>query len=264
MKSKKILYREISFLHIKNTQDRKKTIMADRFKDLNINSSSQKKPVNKIENSQRENIFKTTVPDNYNNQKQRSTTGKSLKQLADQSSGRGQSKQNSYIHRERGNNNGKGKMFVKESKYRISENVKREEFNIANVEFPDLVKDIENKEEKAENIYKDKVNKVQVTINKKQERELPKGWIYLSQCKQNSKEKTVHKNKESEISPYYNPAMAKKILEDRLIYREELNRLLGDISPYWNMVYPEDLDDSDNMYEIDEESEDEEDYVEDW
>ena len=68
---------------------------------------------------------------------------------------------------------------------------------------------------------------------------------------------------ENEISPYYNPILAKKILEDRLKYREELNDLLGDISPYWNMVYPDDLDDSDNN-DSDEETEEEEEYVEDW
>lgn len=235
--------------------------MADRFKDLNVNNSSQKKSVNKIENNKRENIFKTSDPDCCN-QKQRSTTGKSLKQLADESYSRGQSRQNNtYRHRERGNN-GKGKMFVKQSKYRLSETIKHEEFNIKDIDFPDLVKDVEKQEEKTENIYKDKVNKVQAITSEKQEKKLPKGWINLSKIK-HSKINTSDKDEVSEISPYYNPKMAEKILEDRLRYREELNELLGDISPYWNMVYPEDLDYSDDVY-TDEESEDEEEYVEDW
>ena len=237
--------------------------MADRFKDLNVNNSSQKKPVNKIENSKRENIFKISDTDRYNNQKQRSTTGKSLTQLATETYSKGQSRQTTYRQRERGNNNGKGKMFVKQSKYRLSENIKREEFNIKDVEFPDLVKDIEKREEKTENIYKDKVNKVEAITSEKQEKKLPKGWINLSKIR-NSKENTSDKDEASEISPYYNPKMAEKILEDRLRYREELNELLGDISPYWDMVYPEDLEDTDDNYDIGEESDEEEEYVEDW
>lgn len=240
-----------------------KTIMADRFKDLNVNNSSQKKSFNKIENSKRENIFKTSDPDRCNH-KQRSTTGKSLKQLADESYSRGQSRQNNaYRHRERGNN-GKGKMFVKQSKYRLSETIKQEEFNIKDIDFPDLVEDVVKQEETTENIYKDKVNKVQVITSEAREKKLPKGWINLREIKHN-KANIDDKDKESEISPYYNPKMAQKILDDRLRYREELNELLGDISPYWDMVYPEDLDYSDDdVYNTDEESEDEEEYVEDW
>lgn len=233
--------------------------MADRFKDLNVNNSSQKKTVNKIENSKRENIFKTSDPDRCN-QKQRNTTGKSLKQLADESYSRGQSRQNTYRHREKGNN-GKGKMFVKQSKYRLSEKIQREEFNIKDVDFPDLITDVVKQEEMTENIYKDKVNKVQATTSETREKKLPKGWINLREIKHN---KANTEDKEYEISPYYNPKMAQKILDDRLRYREELNELLGDISPYWDMVYPQDLDYSDDVYCTDEESEDEEEYVEDW
>ncbi len=61
-------------------------------------------------------------------------------------------------------------MFVKQSKYRLSENIKREEFNIKDVEFPDLVKDIAKREEMTENIYKDKVNKVEATTRGTQEK----------------------------------------------------------------------------------------------
>ncbi len=149
--------------------------------------------------------------------------------------------------------------YVKE----IEKDLHVDEFNIKDVEFPDLVKDIAKREEMTENIYKDKVNKVEATTSGTQERKLPKGWIELSKIK-NSKENTSDKDEASKISPYYNPKMAKKILEDRLSYREELNELLGDISQYWDMVYPEDLDYSDDIYCTDEESEDEEEYVEDW
>ena len=116
-------------------------------------------------------------------------------------------------------------------------------------------------EEITENNYIDKVNKVEKESIKPKPT-LPKGWVNLRLLKPiPKKEKECTEN---EISPYYNPALSKKILDDRLRYREELNELLGDISPYWNMVYPEDLDDSENYNESDEESEEEEEYVEDW
>jgi hypothetical protein len=147
------------------------------------------------------------------------------------------------------------------SKSKNRENVKpKEEFKIETSEFPELVKCVQ-KEEITENNYIDKVNKVEKESIKPKPT-LPKGWVNLRLLKPiPKKEKECTEN---EISPYYNPALSKKILDDRLRYREELNELLGDISPYWNMVYPEDLDDSENYNESDEESEEEEEYVEDW
>ena len=57
-------------------------------------------------------------------------------------------------------------------------------------------------------------------------------------------------------------------MENRLKYRKELNEILGDISPYWNMDIEfendtEDYDD-DDAYLNDTYDEEEEDYVEDW
>ena len=49
-----------------------------------------------------------------------------------------------------------------------------------------------------------------------------------------------------------------------MIYREELNELLGDMSPYWEPI-TEGLDRDDDYDEDDEdEYEEEEEYVEDW
>ena len=66
-----------------------------------------------------------------------------------------------------------------------------------------------------------------------------------------------------EINPYYNPENAIKILEDREKYREELNDILGDISPYWDMSW---LDESIIDYEDEnvETEESEEEWVDDW
>lgn len=227
--------------------------MADRFKDLNVNTSYRKQK-DKNNNGTRENIFKSSQ--SQNSQK-REVTGKTLEQLAQETNNRPSGKYQ-HKYRERGNNDNRKKMF---SKSKNRENVKpKEEFKIETSEFPELVKYVQ-KEEITENNYIDKVNKVEKeSINT--EPTLPKGWINLSLVKQIPKrEKDCTEN---EISPYYNPALSKKILDDRLKYREELNELLGDISPYWNMVYPEDLDDSENYNDSDEESEEEEEYVEDW
>ena len=68
-------------------------------------------------------------------------------------------------------------------------------------------------------------------------------------------------NTEVQISEYYNPKLSKQILNDRTKYREELNDILGDISPYWNtnLYYDED-DEEHNDDEYDDEEYDEDDY----
>ena len=130
------------------------------------------------------------------------------------------------------------------------------EFNIENTDFPELIKPVQSNLT-SENIY----NKNESSDKIIEKKTLPPGWVSVL-----SKQHTLIKknNIESEISPYYNPKMAKKTLENRLIYREELNELLGDISPYWDMIYPDELEDSDIDYTDEESDEEEEEYVEDW
>jgi len=48
------------------------------------------------------------------------------------------------------------------------------------------------------------------------------------------------------ISEYYNPSLSVSILNRRAEYREELNEMLGDISPYWNKTTHEELSDLDD------------------
>jgi hypothetical protein len=238
--------------------------MADRFKDLNI-GSSQKKNSKVNNNPQRENIFKNSESKSSHDVKQRNTTGKSLKELAEENNNKGSGRYNSYRHKERGGGyrHGKGKMFTKTNIVKSSEKVK-EEFNIEKIEFPELVKHVE-KSEIVENIYKSKVNVIPEKNSKTQEVTLPKGWVNLKLANSLTRVNNDNNdNKELDISPYYNPKLAKTILDDRYKYREELNEILGDISPYWNMVYPEDLEDSDDNYDTDEISDEEEEYVEDW
>ena len=55
-------------------------------------------------------------------------------------------------------------------------------------------------------------------------------------------------------------------MEERIKHREELNDILGDMSPYWNMDYIVNLEEEEEQYanNSDYDSEDEEEYVEDW
>jgi len=153
--------------------------MADRFKDLNI-GSSQKKINGKVNNSQRENIFKSSESKSSQNPKQRNTTGKSLKELAEENSNRGSERYNSYRHKEKGGGgyrHGKGKMFAKRNI--VSSEKVKEEFNIEKIEFPELIASVEKSEILVENIYKDKVNRIPEKNIKKQEVTLPKVWVNL-------------------------------------------------------------------------------------
>ena len=39
---------------------------------------------------------------------------------------------------------------------------------------------------------------------------------------------------EDQPNPYYNPTRSRRILQTRDFYRDEMNSLIGDVSPYWN------------------------------
>ena len=106
--------------------------------------------------------------------------------------------------------------------------------------------------------YLEKTKKIKEE-KEKNLRKVPVGWIILHK---GMVTKNLIVSEKPEINPYYNPAMAEKILEDRELYREELNNILGDMSPYWDMSWL-DNDIIDDELESDEESEEEE-YVEDW
>ncbi len=65
------------------------------------------------------------------------------------------------------------------------------------------------------------------------------------------------RKQEKEINEYYNVNAARMITESRQEYRKELNDILGDISPYWDIPI-EIEDDEDNDSDIEAYSEDEE------
>lgn len=187
------------------------------------------------------NIFK--IKDKNSNPK-RNMTGKSLSELAEP---RQRHIQQNYRKGGRRNND---RMFI-----RPSAPPPPPQFEIKKQEFPELVEGKEVDITKP-NDYIKKVKKVQEE-KLQYISTLQKGWVKLPI------KNFVIKKKEP-VSEYYNPANARKILEDRLEYREELNDILGDMSPYWDMIYPDELEYQDLEDYSDNSEDEEEEYVEDW
>ena len=92
---------------------------------------------------------------------------------------------------------------------------------------------------------------------------LSKGWIILHNQKYNQKKFIPIKSaNNTENNTLFKPPRycAQLIFENRQRYREELNEILGDISPYWNSQY-EDNDSDDNYSDDEGVYTDEEEYI---
>lgn len=242
--------------------------MADRFKSLNSSSTGKKqeqKTSNRSNtNSSHENIFKSKE---VGTREKRNITGKSLKELATttykpNSKGKnGQKNKNNLNHNHNHNHN-------RRSNFKNEFKEQKKEFDIKNCEFPTLVKDTDksNRETESDIDYKKRVETSNLEESKEVVNILPKGWILLTKGKQYEKKYEKKIEPEDEISEYYNPIGAQKIMEERIKHREELNDILGDMSPYWNMDYIVNLEQEEEEYANNSEydSEDEEEYVEDW
>lgn len=143
-----------------------------------------------------------------------------------------------------------------------SSKVKPREFNMDKCMFPDLVKSIviADKDPVVEDSYMSKIQKFRES-NLVTET-VPRGWIILSKATSKKyKPKTL--NPENERNPYYNVWNARAIIKNRQKYREELNDILGDISPYWNMkIYA--MEDQEEYDEPEYSDDDGEDSVEEW
>jgi len=144
-------------------------------------------------------------------------------------------------------------------------------FNLIPENFPELNEDIKNSilaidSEKPEKTDEPSyLEKIKIEKNKKLiKRLVPPGWIILSKLtrptQRTSLTQTSTSNQKFLIedgTDYNNPTKSKNILNDRIEYRNELNNILGDISPYWDMsLYDDDEDDDDD----DEDDYDEDDY----
>lgn len=159
----------------------------------------------------------------------------------------------------------------KQNLFRNSQNRSKvkKEFKVDSEEFPTL----ENKSINTENLseidkkpeltYSEKIIKQKMI---QQEAITNKKWLVLTReslAKLPKKETNREEEKEEEegkeegkeeVNEYYRKNAANLIIETRRQYREELNDILGDMSPYWDL--PIEIDDDD------EEEEDEEEYSE--
>ena len=135
----------------------------------------------------------------------------------------------------------------------------KQEFKIEQQQFPTLT----NNETDTSTIDKNNDTKElsyfeKITKQKEIQKEATKsdGWIILT--RKTLLEMSLKPKIEPEpINEYYNKNAAKLITETRRQHREELNDILGDMSPYWNLPTEVEDDDDDDL-EYDGYSEDEE------
>ena len=128
------------------------------------------------------------------------------------------------------------------------------EFNAQSEFFPQLNQDLSNNDIVINCSEQSYLEKIKVTkLNAEKREPIPPGWQYLISTNNNSLQK--HKiTKTTNI--YYNPSLTVQILNDRQKQREELNEIVGDISPYWNMNLYDDNDDDDIIeYDYDDQNE---------
>ena len=151
----------------------------------------------------------------------------------------------------------KNRFHMREKREKIEKIEKREKnIDIGEIAFPSLVKRGEyTQEEKQANPTKGMsyIEKIKYfkELNEKKD-PLPKGWTILSKNQQFAPYEKVNIDE----NPYYNPYNAFAIIYERYINREELNNIIGDISPHWNMdeqyeYDTRDLEENDNDNESD-------------
>lgn len=211
--------------------------MNNRFKTLNDESN--------------QNIFKTATK--YHSKK--SVSGNSLKELIEKSKNTRQ------------DNKQKNDKFFKKKEHNTFKSSKpmtpkKEEFKIVKEAFPILTENTKTIDDKTIDAdYKDRIKKVKEEKKQLDKSKKLQGWTYLTP--QYLKNKNKNYSNEKDISPYYNPMQSVKILVDREEYREELNDILGDISPYW-ITYEQDDTEPSEYDETSEIEDDDQEYVEDW
>ena len=133
-------------------------------------------------------------------------------------------------------------------------------FKLEDENFPSLSSKTQNTNN-SELSYLEKIKQCEEEKELQEDNVLPKGYIKLTH-ESLAKIAAMPKIPKEPINEYYNPYNAYLIMENRRIHREELNDILGDISPYWDIPTTIDDDEDDNAIDI--YSEEEEEYVEDW
>jgi NTP pyrophosphatase (non-canonical NTP hydrolase) len=160
------------------------------------------------------------------------------------------------------NNNNKNKFNTKNNMFYNKPKVVKPEFKISLEDFPVLLETTQ-------------------TLNQPQPQTKPQSQIqnYSEKLKATkieqenykqriSKTQKAYKKKDTQdiISEYYNPGLSLRILNDRQEFREELNDMLGDISPYWNKLSEDELSllDEEELLNSDNDDEYNNSIIEDW
>jgi len=146
-------------------------------------------------------------------------------------------------------NNQQNNQFKKPSKF-------VQEFKAQNENFPTLSTNVPQITVSSTLSYSEKIKKHEEKTQKVVI--IPKGYIILAYMTPKPKQKKI-------TNVYYNPAGSKLIMDNRKKQREELNNLLGSMSPYWNMHRDTDDDDENDTSNPDILSEDEDqEYFDEW
>jgi hypothetical protein len=154
------------------------------------------------------------------------------------------------------NNNNKKKFNTKNNMFYNKPKVVKPEFKISLEDFPVLLETTQT------------LNQPQAQIQNYSEK-LKATKIEQENYKQRiSKTQKAYKKKDTQdiISEYYNPGLSLRILNDRQEFREELNDMLGDISPYWNKLSEDELSllDEEELLNSDNDDEYNNSIIEDW
>ena len=247
-------------------------MLKNRFDILKVSTDNENKKPRQIQNTEsKQNIFKTKQKQKPS-QNQNSLDIKTPNNIF-------KKQQDSKISANSPDIKSPNNIFKKQQDSKISPNSpdikspnnifkkqqKFDEFNIKSIDFPELEKDNPELEKdkpelekdkpelEKDNNYLEKINKKE--INKKETQLVPPGWTLL-RYKDIIYKRHLHiKNNNNTIDLW----KKRLIMANRLRAREELNDILGDISPYWNTnLYSDDDDENDD--DNDSAYEEEEDY----
>ena len=126
-------------------------------------------------------------------------------------------------------------LFKKQSKL-----LTKTQYNFSSESFPELNTNTTEIQDDTSNKY-NYLEKIKVTkIILEEKKQIQFGWTNLQNLKTN------YYSSKITISNYYNPNLAREILYNRQNDRDEINNILGDISPYWNTILYDNDDDEDH------------------
>ena len=162
-------------------------------------------------------------------------------------------KQNNSNKQNQFKNNNNNNMFYKKPK------IIKEEFKVKMEEFPVLVIQSQSQTQSQTQPQTQKYSEKLQSVKVEQEN-------YKMRISKKPKEYKKKDIQDTIISEYYNPSLNLRILNDRQEYREELNDILGDISPYWNNITQEELSELEDEELLISDNDDEYNYniIEDW